>query len=66
MVVSADCLPVAVVGEGAVAMLHAGWRGLAAGVLEEGVKAVRRAGGSRPAVGGHRSRGGTLLLRGRA
>ena len=41
MVVSADCLPVAVAGEGAVAMLHCGWRGLAAGVLEEGVAAVR-------------------------
>jgi polyphenol oxidase len=41
MVVSADCLPVAVAGEGAVAMLHCGWRGLAAGVLEEGVGAVR-------------------------
>ena len=42
MVVSADCLPVTVAGEGAVAMLHCGWRGLAAGVLEEGV--ARRTG----------------------
>jgi purine-nucleoside/S-methyl-5'-thioadenosine phosphorylase / adenosine deaminase len=41
MVVGADCLPVALGGEGAVAMLHAGWRGLAGGVLEEGVSAVR-------------------------
>jgi len=41
MVVTADCLPVAVAGEGAVAMLHCGWRGLADGVLEEGVAAVR-------------------------
>jgi YfiH family protein len=40
MVVSADCLPVAIAGEHAVAMVHAGWRGLAAGVLEEGVRAV--------------------------
>lgn len=48
MVVSADCLPVAVVGEGAVAMLHAGWRGLAAGVLEEGVNAVGELGGPGP------------------
>lgn len=48
MVVSADCLPVAVVGKGAVAMLHAGWRGLAAGVLEEGVKAVAEPAGPGP------------------
>ena len=48
MVVGADCLPVAVAGEGAVAMLHAGWRGLAAGVLEEGVKAVRELAGPGP------------------
>ena len=38
---SADCLPVAIAGGGAVAMVHAGWRGLAAGVLESGVRAVR-------------------------
>ncbi len=42
MVVSADCLPVAVAGQGAVAMLHCGWRGLAAGVLEEGVAGACR------------------------
>ena len=41
MVLSADCLPVALGCDGAVAMLHAGWRGLAAGVLEEGVRALR-------------------------
>jgi YfiH family protein len=43
-VLVADCLPVAIAGGGAVAMVHAGWRGLAAGVLEEGVQAVRRLG----------------------
>ena len=37
----ADCLTVAVAGGGAVAMIHAGWRGLAGGVLEQGVAAVR-------------------------
>jgi len=41
MVLAADCLPVALGRPGAVAMLHAGWRGLAAGVLAEGVRAVR-------------------------
>ncbi len=45
MVLTADCLPVAVGANGAVAMVHAGWRGLAAGVLEEGVRAVRELGG---------------------
>jgi polyphenol oxidase len=48
MVVSADCLPVALAGEGAVAMLHCGWRGLAAGVLEEGIQAVRELAGIGP------------------
>jgi polyphenol oxidase len=40
MVLTADCLPVALGANGAVAMVHAGWRGLAAGVLEEGVRAL--------------------------
>ena len=44
MVLTADCLPIAIAGAGAVAMLHAGWRGLAAGVVEAGVRAVRELG----------------------
>jgi hypothetical protein len=44
MVLAADCVPVAIGGVGAVATVHGGWRGLAAGVLEEGVKAVRELG----------------------
>ena len=45
LVLTADCLPVALSASGAVAMVHAGWRGLAAGVLEEGVRALRELGG---------------------
>jgi polyphenol oxidase len=45
VVLTADCLPVALGANGAVAMVHAGWRGLAAGVLEKGVRAVRELGG---------------------
>jgi polyphenol oxidase len=41
MVLAADCVPVALGTQGAVAAVHAGWRGLAAGVLEEGVRALR-------------------------
>jgi YfiH family protein len=48
MVLTADCLPVAVGSRHAVAMLHAGWRGLAAGVLEEGVLALEELGGRDP------------------
>ncbi len=50
MVLVADCLPIAVTGtgasngHGAVAMLHAGWRGLAAGIVAEGVCALRELG----------------------
>lgn len=32
-VVTADCVPVLVAGAGAVGVIHAGWRGLAAGVI---------------------------------
>ena len=38
----ADCLPVAVGGEGAVAMLHCGWRGLAGGIVAAGVARAAR------------------------
>jgi hypothetical protein len=48
MVLTADCLPIAIGGEGAVAVVHAGWRGLAAGVITEGVRAVRELGASGP------------------
>lgn len=48
MVMTADCLPIALAGAGAVAMLHAGWRGLAAGIVAEGVRAVRELGADGP------------------
>jgi purine-nucleoside/S-methyl-5'-thioadenosine phosphorylase / adenosine deaminase len=40
LVFVADCLPVALAGPGGVAMLHCGWRGLAAGVVARGAAAV--------------------------
>jgi polyphenol oxidase len=40
LVFTADCLPVALAGPGGVAMLHCGWRGLAAGIVAKGAAAV--------------------------
>ena len=40
LVVTADCLPVALAGPGGVAMAHGGWRGLAGGVLARAAQAV--------------------------
>jgi YfiH family protein len=40
IVLTADCLPVALSGPEGVAMLHAGWRGLAGGILAAGVAAL--------------------------
>jgi YfiH family protein len=37
----ADCLPVALAGRRGVAMLHCGWRGLAAGIVARGVEEVQ-------------------------
>jgi polyphenol oxidase len=36
----ADCLPVALAGPRGVAMLHCGWRGLAAGIVDRGAQEV--------------------------
>jgi YfiH family protein len=40
LVFVADCLPVALAGPGGVAMLHCGWRPLAAGILAKGAAAI--------------------------
>jgi YfiH family protein len=40
LVFVADCVPVALSGPGGVAMLHCGWRGLAAGIVAKGVAAT--------------------------
>jgi YfiH family protein len=50
IVLVADCVPIALVAPEAVAMLHAGWRGLAGGIVAEGVGALRRAGATRVAA----------------
>ncbi len=44
IVLTADCLPVALVAREAVAMLHCGWRGLAGRIVAEGVSALRELG----------------------
>jgi polyphenol oxidase len=48
MVLVADCVPVAITASAALAVLHCGWRGLAGGVVEEGVRAVRELAGDGP------------------
>lgn len=40
LVFTADCLPVAVAGPHGMAMLHCGWRGLAAGIVAGGAAAI--------------------------
>jgi YfiH family protein len=40
LVLTADCLPVALAGPGGVAMLHCGWRGLVAGIIARGAAVV--------------------------
>jgi YfiH family protein len=54
LVFAADCLPIVLAAEDAVAALHGGWSGLAHGVVEEGVRALRELGATgtiRAAIG---------------
>jgi YfiH family protein len=46
VVLVADCAPIAVVGERAVGVVHAGWSGLEQGVVERAVEVVRAVDGS--------------------
>ena len=51
LVTVADCVPIylAAPGKGVVALLHAGWRGTAVGILGEGIGTLRREAGIHPA-----------------
>ena len=59
LVFVADCLPLLLAAEGGVAAVHCGWRGLAGGIVEEGVLALRELGAEGPvtAVVGAGARG---------
>jgi polyphenol oxidase len=48
---TADCLPIFIADEkrGVIGTLHAGWRGVRAGILKKAVQIMRRQWGSRPA-----------------
>jgi YfiH family protein len=48
LVFTADCMPVMLVADGAVAAVHGGWRGLAEGIVAEGVRALRELGAAGP------------------
>ena len=50
LVLVADCLPVAIAGGGALAVVHCGWRGLAGGIIAQAVAALP-SGGLAAAVG---------------
>jgi polyphenol oxidase len=44
-VITADCLPIVIAAPGAVAAVHAGWRGLESGVIANAVVTLREQGG---------------------
>lgn len=52
LVLVADCLPIVMAGPGGVAVVHAGWRGLSAGIIERAAAAVSATGMAiGPAIG---------------
>jgi YfiH family protein len=48
IVLAADCVPLALGAEGAVAMVHCGWRGVSAGIVAEAVEACCELAGAEP------------------
>jgi hypothetical protein len=52
-IATADCLPIIVEGDRSVAILHAGWRGVAAGIVDAGIEAMKELGDTprRAAIG---------------
>lgn len=48
---TADCVPILVVGDGVVGAIHAGWRGLAAGVIPAAMEQMRFCGALTAVVG---------------
>jgi YfiH family protein len=48
LVFVADCTPLVLAADGAIATLHVGWRPAAAGIVGEGLKALREVGGTGP------------------
>jgi YfiH family protein len=50
IVLVADCVPIALVSPEAVGMVHAGWRGLAGGIVGEAVQRLRSLGAARMAA----------------
>jgi len=49
-ILAADCVPIVIAGDGAVAAVHAGWKGLRDGVIGEAVAIVRSLGSGSDAV----------------
>ena len=54
-IATADCVPVALVGQATIALAHAGWRGVASGVVDRTVETMRSLGDppDRAVIGPH-------------
>jgi len=53
VIATADCTPIVIEGDRSVAILHGGWRGIALGIVEAGLEAIRMGGDTprRAAIG---------------